>query len=411
MGLNFNLNRRKDQETSIMMVYNFNGVKFKQSTGIKVKTKQWSFIKQRAKKSNGYQEALRINARLDKCMRVFFEALSNIEKSNDYITNYTIGREFNALLYGAPNNSNIADLGEYLKVFIQKKEKRVVSKGTIKSYRATIKHLKRWLENKSLEFSNVQTRDYESFMNYLYDKGLVDRTVIKHLKQFSAIVNFAIKDENTTAQINSFNLKELNLKVPESDQVYLTKDDLRLLQNHDCNDKREEKVRDAFLFLCFTGLRWGVMSRVGKENIYREEGEKPILQISINKGGEKVAIPLRKDAMTILEKYDFDLSYNHGNYFRPKVRELCKRVGINRRFNKRQFVKGVPQDNYRPTYEFVVPHTGRRTFITHGFEDGIPEAEMMKMTGHKDRDTIQIYNKKSALDTAKKLSSSPMFAG
>ena len=54
MGLQYNLNRKKDHETSIMMVYNFNGIKFKQSTGIKVKTKQWSLKKQCAKKSNRY---------------------------------------------------------------------------------------------------------------------------------------------------------------------------------------------------------------------------------------------------------------------------------------------------------------------------------------------------------------------
>lgn len=407
MDINYNLNTPQKEESLIMLICYYQGNRFKRSTGISVKTKQWSKKKGNALSSNGYSEAKMINSKLAFIQRKFHEAIEELYNKGEKLTNNSIRKALDSKLNDTVTPDKTTKLSEYLKIFDEQKSKESICKSTLQTYSTAIEHIKDWLKDKEVYFSDLELNDYNSFANYLYDKGLKDRSVIKNLKKLSAIVKHAIKNKNTDAKINPFSLKEMNLKKPPSDKVFLTNEEIENLANMDLNCKFLEGARDVFVILCYTGLRFGNLPKITKDSILeKKEGKRelPILSISISKGGEKIAVPLNETAQRILKKYDYDLPEFSNQKLNKLIKEVCKLAELDELENIRTWVRKVSTDNYSPKYQLVGSHTGRRSFVTNALNKGLSYDQVMKMTGHKKIETLQEYNRNTAMDNAEMLS-------
>lgn len=139
---------------------------------------------------------------------------------------------------------------------------KVVGKGTSEAtyynYNRTFNLLKEYMKKKFkrddmflLELNYSFMADFDIFLKTEYKQK--KNTTVKHLKCLKRVVNIALA--NKYLQIDPF----LNYKVEREnvEKEFLTEEELRAIINKDFSLPRLERVRDLFIFSCFTGLSYG----------------------------------------------------------------------------------------------------------------------------------------------------------
>ncbi|WP_249356655.1 site-specific integrase [Maribacter sp. ACAM166] len=116
--------------------------------------------------------------------------------------------------------------------------------------------------------------------------------------------------------------------------IFLSTDELKLLEEHHFKQDRLQLVRDLFVFCCYTGLAYHEMSKLKREQIIKGFDENKWIQMKREKTGRMISVPLMPKAKAILAKY-----HNTGIYALPKfsnqkinsyLKEIAGTVGINK---------------------------------------------------------------------------------
>lgn len=155
-------------------------------------------------------------------------------------------------------------------------------------------------------------------------------------------------------------------------------------------DKREGRIRDIMLFLCYTGLRISDVRKIKKEMIEFNR-KTPILQMYTKKTKAKVIIPLNKKALDILHKHNFNLDIN-GQFFNRSIKRILVEHSI---CTGKIAVDSTRQNdtvvNYIEKYKLISSKVGRKTFISLLLLNNAPILSIMAATGHSEIATIQAY--------------------
>jgi site-specific recombinase XerD len=149
----------------------------------------------------------------------------------------------------------------YICDFAEKKQRNAGGgvRTTAMNYMALSTHIKAYSGSKST-FKNIDKTYCMGFIEYLRTvknrnngKHLSENTQSGYVKKFEAILNNAISDE--VISINPFRLikAENKPKKQRKDIIYLSLDEIQKLKNTECSNP---SVKQAFLFSCFTGLRF-----------------------------------------------------------------------------------------------------------------------------------------------------------
>lgn len=99
----------------------------------------------------------------------------------------------------------------------------------------------------SFVFKLEQFLKYES--SFKDQKGIKNNSVVKHMKMYKTTCNYTIKMDLIIK--NPFNIYDGRLSV--KDAVFLTQQELNTIENKTFSTPRLEKVKDIFLFSCYTG--------------------------------------------------------------------------------------------------------------------------------------------------------------
>ena len=105
-----------------------------------------------------------------------------------------------------------------------------------------------------LDFADLTYTMLKDFEAWLRERGKGVNTVAKHLRQLRTLINEAINDGYMPADAYPF--RKFKIKQEKGSHVFLTPDELRKLEAIRPTDKRHAHVLDAFLFCCYTGLRY-----------------------------------------------------------------------------------------------------------------------------------------------------------
>ena len=188
-------------------------------------------------------------------------------------------------------------------------------------------------------------------------------------------------------------------KLPKSKIAvkYLTKEEVEKVYNLELEPfSTIDIVRDAFIFQCYTALRYSDVSALKKENIIKtDEGYE--LDILTEKDDDRVRYPLSSIASNIYEKYA-QYEYVDENVFplvsNQKYNKHLKEIGkmaelkgewvsYEYRLNEKIVVK-IPKAN-------LCSHTARRTFITLAIEAGVSSDLIAQITSHSEIDAMKPY--------------------
>lgn len=260
------------------------------------------------------------------------------------------------------------------------KHKMVIKLTTIKN------HLKIFLGKKKMYLVEYNQTFINRLTHYWEQKvRLQPNTIHKNFRFILLFLNH-LKKEGVIE--TDFYAKFQYPKGVETNTIVLTKDEVLKLIHYAPKTNSESKVKDLFLILIFTGLRFGDAVRINRSWIRGE-----FLFINTQKTGEKVSIPLHPKLTEVLGKYEYDLTPLRisNQKFNDYVKELCKEAGITDQIEIVRFEKGIKQYLTFPKYKLIASHTGRRTFITNSILAGIPLPVIQKITGHRKLTTLQKY--------------------
>lgn len=209
-------------------------------------------------------------------------------------------------------------------------------------------------------------------------KGIKNNSIVKYFKNLKTICNHAIRFE--LIQKNPFNKYSGKIKTVEA--VFLTSEELESIESHEFKIERLERVKDIFLFCCYSGYAPVDVMKLSRAHIIKDSHGQMWIKTNRQKTGTRANVPLLPQALRIANKYlltqDFLLPKISNQKMNAYLKEIADIVGLEKKLTW-----------------YVARHTFATT-VTLG--NGIKIENVSAMLGHTTIRQTQHYAK--VLDTS-----------
>lgn len=263
---------------------------------------------------------------------------------------------------------------------------------TYEKFAAVRNHLHNFDENLSFEtLTESRLMDYVNYLRTTLD--MRNSTIDKQISYLKWFLRWSTKKGHNT--IRDFEDFKPKLKSTKKKVIFLTWKELNQLR--DCvipeTKKYLERVRDVFLFSCFTGLRHSDIYNLRKSDIKDNH-----IEITTIKTADSLIIDLNNHSKSILDKYkdvhfenDKALPVISNQKMNDYLKELAEIAEINEPVRETYYKGSERIEEVTPKYALLGTHAGRRTFICNALSLGIPPQVVMKWTGHNDYKAMKPY--------------------
>lgn len=317
-------------------------------------------------------------------------------------------KEFQKLITSKRQN----DLKEYLELMYQKvltaqtilmQQGAVVNPTSIKEYIQNgcstsytiedlfVEYLKILRKRVGINLTAAVYRKYEIVRNLFYDHISKDKQVKEITKsvisdfyaelnkkyesttsaammvKLKTIIIFAV--DNGKLGCNPFNGIKITKRTKEVE--YLTEREIDAIKSKSFNE-RLSKVRDLFLFQCYTGLAYIDMANLTKEDFQVNERGQYYIKKSRVKTGIGFLTVLLDEAAEIAKRYDFELPVLSNQKYNSYLKEIKDVCDIKKELHT---------------------HIGRHTAATYLLNKGVSLETVAKMLGHSNIKQTQHYAK------------------
>lgn len=402
MAITFNLKRPNGSKpSSIYARYIFSGYEVKYYLRESIPPQYWDSKNHRVKRSREFPQYPEFNALLNNLktqMESIYRNLRN-ELNGRIPTPTELKKAFDLKLGSGskvnqkdPSNTFCGYLAHFIELSKNGKRNETISDKTIFVYRRCLAHLKHFEKttNETLTFEEIDQDFYSSFIGYLRnDIHLSANTIGKQIKVIKTVMRHAYeakKHSNTDFQARGFKILR-----EDGDSIYLDETELSLIEQLDLSKNPTlDRVRDAFIIGCRTGLRYSDYSVLNVRNI-----KNGFMEIEQKKTGKPVIIPVHTSVERILLKYGWApppvISNQRSNTYLKQLCKLIPELNIEREI--KQQVNGTPTIVRSPKYKLITTHTARRSFATNEYLAGTPSITIMAITGHKSEKVFLNYIK------------------
>ncbi len=218
--------------------------------------------------------------------------------------------------------------------------------------------------------------DFEHFLRVTKENG--NNAAVKYIRYLKKVTRIAIA--NKWMDEDPFINKRYTRT--QAKREALNEDELKRIMSLNLTDLPSlEKVRDTFIFCCFTGLAFVDVSTLSKAQIVEDENGERWIKKPRQKTGEISSIPLLGIPAKILEKYK-----DH-----PMV--VSKGIMLPVISNQRMNAYLLEIATLAKVKKHLTTHIARHTFATVSLRNHVPIESISKMLGHSDIQTTQIYAK------------------
>jgi integrase len=399
----FYLESRKDkignqinEDVPIRLLFHFDGNRFEYYTQIRIgNAKNFnrdyfrtgkSFIKANEPEASRKNQSLkRLKAKVE---ALYDDAIAlGLTPTTTYLRE-KLDEQFKGKIVNSDQKSVKEAFAEYLDYTLAEKSYR-----TWQKLNSTYNHLKKAYGEMfdKLTFDEVNTAFINKFKQNLLNTGYeskkektdyLNNTVVKYLQNIRKFLNWC-KDEERGYYTG--NAKFEKLQENDINVIYLNLEEIKRLQNSLMPSETLHRVRDVFLFGCYTGLRYSDIVKLKKKDVLEDE-----IRFYITKDHQATwhRVPLVEQSRQILSKYK-DLS---GDKALPvlsaaKTNEYLKSVMKIAAFNeiltiREKKANGVLVEKEYQKWELITCHTSRKSFISFAVEASMPELEIKAITGH-----------------------------
>lgn len=223
----------------------------------------------------------------------------------------------------------------------------------------------------SFVFKLEQYLKYES--SFKEQTGIKNNSVVKYMKMYKTACNYAIKMDLIIK--NPFNIYDGRLSV--KDAVFLTQQELNTIENKIFPTPRLEKVKDIFLFSCYTGYAPVDALELTERNLSEDSNRNLWIMTSRAKTAIRANVPVLPTVEKIISKYKNQqkglipkISNQKMNAYLKEIADVC---GINKHLTW-----------------YVARHTFATT-VTLG--NGVRLENVSAMMGHTNTKQTQHYAK------------------
>jgi len=361
---------------------------------ISVSRSDFSKQKQRFKPST--VNSLEYNMVLDKYENTIKKVYAQILNLDAVLDRNTFKKMIIDEIQGLSHNKK--SFKDFLNYFI-KNSKNSKSEATVRQYQSSIKTFLEFEKHLGIElqFTSFDMELYDSLITYYRNKRKYsNNTIGNRIKHLKSILNYAHKRGYIKDRIFDSYTKPSS----PTDDVYLTFEEYHKINELKLDDEREDSIRDLFLVGCETGLRFEDYTNLKKDNFHNET-----LSIITRKTKQRVTMPISKLVNKILDKYNGVLpNFKSNPMFNKKIKEICKKAGINTKTTLNKDVNGIMVDVTKPKYKWVSSHTARRSFATNYYmETDAHTYDIMSITGHKTEKQFLNYIQKNKKEPMKSL--------
>lgn len=328
----------------------FKGVRRYFSTGVKVTKNRWS----RSGKVTGCMDMIVMNRRIDEMKRMvdkYIVGLMENEEPFDF-------DRFKAWMVASDEQG----IG-----FVDWVEKRIaerndIRKSTKRNHMKLVALLRKVGNIRT--FADVTKKNVLKMDTYLHSTGIRQTTIASYHKFMKTYVHDAMSSGLIEKD------PYIGVKIDIGKSVwgrFLTVDEVEAIEKAEMPTESLKRVKDLFLFQCYTGLAYADLMRFDMSKAVK--GEKYYLVTDDRKKtGEGYTVVLMEKAMYILKKYDYKLPKMTCEQYNMRLKIMADACGIE-----------------KP----IASHFGRRTCGMLLLNYGFPIEIVSKVLGHSNIKTTQ----------------------
>lgn len=222
---------------------------------------------------------------------------------------------------------------------------------------------------------------------------MTNKTINKRLENLAAFIKAYYGDEDTHNLIMSNRINYHS----QTKVIVLSLDEVKELYYRELKNPSHNTVRDYFVFLCQTGLRYSDLLLLGEKNFLKQSDGSYNLSYVSHKTRVEVEFRLTSKALTIAKKYNFTFKHYTNQAFNRTLKEMLENEGLyDDEISSNRFVLTRVEEKKIMRREKISAHTARRTFISSLINKGISPYQVMNMSGHTKLSTMDIYVEKFA---------------
>lgn len=397
--------RKKDgvlivENVPIRMRVNFASKRIEFTTGYRIDAAKWNTDKQRVR--NGCtnklkQSASEINASLLGYYTEVQEIFKKFEVEEIMPTPEQIKEAFNELHKPIEEvNPRKSTPNAFYKVFDEFVRdcgrQNDWTDSTYEKFAAVKNHLMNFRDGLTFDF--FDEKGLNDYVTYLRDvKEMRNSTIGKQLSFLKWFLRWAFR--KGVHQNNAYDSYKPKLKSTQKKIIFLTWEELNKLREFEIPAAKQalDRVRDVFLFQCFTGLRYSDVFNLRRSDIKGDH-----IEVTTVKTSDSLIIELNNHSKAILDKYK-DVAFEEDKVLpvitnqkmNDYLKELAELAGIDEPVRQTYYRGNERIDEVTPKYALLGTHAGRRTFICNALVLGIPPQVVMKWTGHSDYKAMQPY--------------------
>jgi integrase/recombinase XerD len=363
---------KKQGVLPIYMRITYNRKKAELHTGFTCTKKEWNETNQNTRTSTT------VNKKLSDKKAAVYSYLEELEKENKPVSAALL----KDLLTGKTRVKT--RVLEYLENHIEE----IVTRGQIKTisvnkYRQSLTTLKAFIPEKyKVPDLTMDQIGYEFINSYdLYLKkslNLHKNTINKYHSRLRTLLLRALAEGIISKQPYA----NFKLITEKTDREFLSQDDLvKVIAKDLSHNKSLDKVKDLFVFSCYTGLRFQDAQNLTTGNL-TSYNKKAFLRFAQEKTGRAIDIPLLPVAKKILDKYKDEPERKILNKLLPKI--------SNQKVNS--YLKVI--SDLAELKKTLTHHMARHTFATTiCLNNGMPMEDVSKLLGHSSLKTTAIYGR------------------
>ena len=269
-------------------------------------------------------------------------------------------------------------LAEFLDEYVEEKKQKRTARYA-KDIDTVVKHVKNYIGSRGIYVSDVDKVWCMGFINYLSKvrtkEGLKleKSSIFNYYSIMVVALNKAVRMEYI--ERNPFDLvaAEDKPKRAESRREYLTLEEVKILAD---TDIKNHAVKNAFLFSCFTGLRYSDIVNLTWDNVRELEDGVVQLEFVQQKTKHRVVVPINSNALQWLPQR------RSGKSVVFELPEPCTTGNTIRRWVAKTSIT-----------KKVTFHVARHTYATMLLYYGADVYTVSKLLGHTNVQTTQIYAK------------------
>lgn len=293
-----------------------------------------------------------------------------------------------------------------------------ISEKSIQYYKHLRRYISEYMERRhisNIQFDELNRRFYDDYISFLYTKGLQKNTIGNHIKMIKAIIR------TQSIRIQSLAEEFLRCEKPQekSDNIALSEKEIELITNQPLSSEHLQAVRNLFVLMCWTGVRYSDLIQLTSVNIKSVDGGIRFFMFDTKKTEEPAVIKILPEAQHILDLYDDGKAMPRvitNQKFNDAIKEIMRITyeanpdSSLAEYETVSFTAALDNDGRAgkkkeiyQRWQMVSCHTARRTFATNMKLRGNDSDVIRAATGHTTTKSLERYIKQTVVQRAMQL--------